>query len=184
MSSQTSRQQMMDNGLIYFTNQGRAAIVALDPTALVAVGFFVPQGPNTTRIGDPRLIQVYPMVANSTADFVDLHAYAIAGGLTLAQYVQNFGFTAAQQQKQPVVMGEFGELQSDYPVEGTAATIAHDWQVQSCLYGFKGWSWFTWDTTDAEYELVGGPLYWSASLGSGLINQALAPAARPDPCVN
>jgi preprotein translocase subunit Sec61beta len=184
MSSQTSRQQMMDNGLIYFTNQGRAAIVALDPTALVTVGFFVPQGPNPTRIGDPRLIQVYPMIAASTADFVDLHPFVLAGGLTLAQYVQNFGFTAAQQQKQPVVMGEFGELQSDYPVEGTAATIAHDWQVQSCLYGFKGWNWFTWDTTDAEYELVGGPLYWSASLGSGLINQALAPAARPDPCVN
>jgi hypothetical protein len=184
MSSQTSRQQMMDNGLIYFTNQGRAAIVALDPTALVTVGFFVPQGPNPTRIGDPRLIQVYPMVANSTADFVDLHPYALAGGLTLAQYVQNFGFTAAQQQKQPVVMAEFGELQSDYPVESTAAAIAHDWQVQSCLYGFKGWSWFTWDTTDAEYELVGGPLYWSASLGSGLINQALAPSARPDLCVN
>lgn len=184
MSSQNSRQQMMDNGLIYFTNQGRAAIVALDPTALVTVGFFVPQGPNPTRIGDPRLIRVYPMIANSTADFVDLHPFALAGGLTLAQYVQNFGFTAAQQQKQPVVMGEFGELQSDYPVEGTAATIAHDWQVQSCLYGFKGWNWFTWDTTDAEYELVGGPLYWSASLGSGLINQALAPAARQDPCVN
>lgn len=184
MSSQTSRQQMMDNGLTYFTNQCRAAIVALDPTALVTVGFFVPQGPNPTRIGDPRLIQVYPMIANSTADFVDLHPYALAGGLTLAQYVQNFGFTAAQQQKQPVVMAEFGELQSDYPVESTAAAIAHDWQVQSCLYGFKGWAWFTWDTTDAEYELVGGPLYWSASLESGLINQALAPAARPDPCVN
>jgi hypothetical protein len=183
MSSQTSRQQMMDNGLIYFANQCRAAIVALDPTALVTVGFFVPQGPNPTRIGDPRLIQVYPMIANSTADFVDLHPYAVAGGLTLAQYVQNFGFTAAQAQKQPVVMAEFGELQSDYPVESTAAAIAHDWQVQSCLYGFKGWAWFTWDTTDAEYELVGGPLYRSASLGSGLINQALAPAARPDPCV-
>ena len=62
MSSQTSRQQMMDNGLIYFTNQGRAAIVALDPTAPVTVGFFVLQGLNPTRIGDPRLIQVYPMI--------------------------------------------------------------------------------------------------------------------------
>lgn len=184
MSSQTSRQQMMDNGLIYFTKQGRAAILALDPTAMVTVGFFVPQGPNPTRVGDTRVIQMYPAIANSTADFVDLHPYALAGGLTLAQYVQNFGFTAAQQQNQPVVMAEFGELQSDYPAESTAATVAHDWQVQSCSYGFKGWVWFTWDTTNAEYSLVGGPLYWSATMGSGLINQALAPSARPDPCAN
>lgn len=183
MSSQTSRQQMMDDGLIYFTNQVRAAIVALDPTALVTVGFFVPQGPNPARIGDIRVIQVYPIIANSNVDFVDLHPYALAGGLSLAQYVQNFGFTGFQQQK-PVVMAEFGELQSDYPVESTAATVAHDWQVQSCSYGFKGWVWFTWDTTNAEYDLVGGPRYWSATMGSGLVNQALAPAARPDPCVN
>jgi hypothetical protein len=183
MNSQSSRQQMMDNGLTYFTNQVRAAIVALDPTALVTVGFFVPQGPNPTRIGDTRLIQVYPMMANSTADFVDLHAYALAGGLTVAQNVQNFGFMGFQQQK-PIVMGEFGELQSDYPIESVAATVAHDWQVQSCLYGFKGWVWFTWDTTNAEYDLVGGPRYWSVALGSGLINEALAPSARPDPCAN
>jgi hypothetical protein len=183
MSSQTSRQQMMDNGLVYFTNQVRAAIVALDPTALVTVGFFVPQGPNPTRIGDIRIINVYPMIANSTTDFVDLHPYALAGGLSLPQYVQNFGFTGYQQQK-PVVMAEFGELQSDYPVESTAATVAHDWQVQSCSYGFKGWVWFTWDTTNAEYDLVGGPRYWSATTGSGLINQALAPALRQDPCAN
>jgi len=183
MSSETSRQQMMDNGLIYFTKQGRAAILGLDPTALVTVGFFVPQRPNITRVGDPRVIQVYPAVANSVADFVDLHPYALSGGLTLQQYVQNFGFTQAQQQTQPVIMAEFGDLQSDYPVESTAAKIAHDWQVQSCTYGFKGWAWFTWDTTNAEYDLVGGPRYWSATMGSGLINQALAPAVRPDPCV-
>ena len=51
-------------------------------------------------------------------------------------------------------------------------------------YGFKGWVWFTWDTTNTEYQLVGGPLYWSATMGSGLINRALAPSLRPDPCVN
>lgn len=75
MASQTSRQQMMDDGLVYFTDQMRAAILDLDPTALVTVGFFVPQGPNPTRIGDIRVIEVYPAMANSTADFVDLHPY-------------------------------------------------------------------------------------------------------------
>src|SRR5215472_15495695 len=107
MGSAVSRQQMMDDGLVYFTDQMRAAILALDPTALVTVGFFVPQGPNPTRVGDNRVIEVYPAMANSTADFVDLHPYPLPNDLTLPQYVQNFGFVGFQQQK-PVLMGEFG----------------------------------------------------------------------------
>jgi hypothetical protein len=163
MSNAASRQQMMDNGLIFFTDQVRAAILALDPTALVEVGFFVPQTPNPTRFGDPRVITVYPAMANSTADFVSVHPYPLAGGLTFAQYVQNFGFVGYQQQK-PVVLEEFGVLESDYPVETTAANVAQNWQVQSCAYGIKGWS------------------FWTAALSAGFIAQALSPAVRPDPC--
>jgi hypothetical protein len=180
MSSAASRQQMMDNGLIYFTDQVRAGIMALDPTALVEVGFFVPQGPNPTRPGDPRAITVYPTMANSTVDFVSIHPYPIAGDLTFAQYAQNFGFVGYQQQ-QPVVLEEFGVLESNYPVEGMAASVAQDWQVQSCAYGIKGWSFWTWDTSNGEQ--VDGP-FWPADLGAGLIGKALSPAVRPDPCKN
>ncbi len=180
MSSTTSRQQMMDNGLIYFTDQVRAAIIALDPTALVEVGFFVPQGPIPTRFGDPRVITVYPAMANSTADFVSVHPYPFIGGLTFAQYAQNFGFVGYQQQK-PVMLEEFGILESNYPVESTAASVAQDWQVQSCAYGIKGWAFWTWDTSNSEQ--VDGP-FWPADLGTGLIATALSPAVRPDPCKN
>jgi hypothetical protein len=179
MSSAASRQQMMDNGLIFFTDQVRAAILALDPTALVELGFFEPQGPNQSRIGDPRVITVYPAMANSTADFVSVHPYPIIGGLTFAQYVQNFGFVGYQQQK-PVVLEEFGVLESNYPVESTAASVAQSWQVQSCAYGIKGWSFWTWDTSNTEQ--VDGP-FWPAALGAGLIAQTLSPAIRPDPCM-
>jgi Cellulase (glycosyl hydrolase family 5) len=178
MSNAASRQQMMDNGLIFFTDQVRAAILALDPTALVEVGFFVPQTPNPTRFGDPRVITVYPAMANSTADFVSVHPYPLAGGLTFAQYVQNFGFVGYQQQK-PVVLEEFGVLESDYPVETTAANVAQNWQVQSCAYGIKGWSFWTWDTSTAEQV---PPPFWPAALSAGFIAQALSPAVRPDPC--
>jgi hypothetical protein len=178
MSNAASRQQMMDNGLIFFTDQVRAAILALDPTALVEVGFFVPQAPNPTRFGDPRVITVYPAMANSTADFVSVHPYPLAGGLTFAQYAQNFGFVGYQQQK-PVVLEEFGVLESDYPVETTAASVAQNWQVQSCAYGIKGWSFWTWDTSTAEQV---PPPFWPAALGAGFIAQALSPAVRPDPC--
>ena len=174
MSSATSRQQMMDDGLVYFTNQMRTAILALDPTALVTVGFFVPQGPNPTRIGDNRVIEVYPAMASSTADFVDLHAYPIPNDLTLPQIVQNFGFAGFQQQK-PVIMAEFGGFLSEYSTASAAATGLDNWQVQSCTYAFKGWLLWTWDT-DEQPEL------WNALSSGGVINLSLAPASRPDPC--
>jgi len=176
MASQTSRQQMMDDGLIYFTNQMRAAILDLDPTALVTVGFFPPEGPNPTRIGDFRIIEVYPAMANSTADFVDLHAYPIPNDLTLDQIVQNFAFvgTGTQQQK-PIIMGEFGGFLSEYATATAAAAGLEGWQVQSCTYNFKGWLLWTWDT-DEQPEL------WNALSQGEVINQSLSPASRPSPC--
>lgn len=179
MSSPASQQQMMDNGLIYFTNQVRAAIIALDPTALVDVGFFWPQTPNPTRIGDPRVIEVYPMIANSTADFADLHAYPSPSDLTLPQVVQNYGFVGYQQQK-PVLMGEFGANESDYPLISDAASVLQSWQIQSCAYSFNGWLLWTWDTDESEQQST--PPYWYALEGDGSINATLAPASRPDPC--
>lgn len=175
MGSASSRQKMMDDGLVYFTDQMRAAILALDPTALVTVGFFVPQGPNPTRPGDNRVIEVYPAMASSTADFVDLHPYPVVQSLTMDQFVQNFGFVGYQQQK-PILMGEFGAFQWAYPTVSGAAAGLRDWQIQSCAYNFKGWLLWTWDT-DEQPEL------WNAMSQSGVINQALSPAARPNPCV-
>jgi len=179
MSSPASQQQMMDNGLIYFTDQVRTAIVALDPTALVNVGFFSPQMPNPTRIGDPRVIEVYPMIANSTADFADLHAYPSPSDLTLPQLVQNYGFIGYQQQR-PVLMGEFGANESDYPLISDAASVLQSWQIQSCTNSFKGWLLWTWDTDESEQQ--SNTPDWYATAGDGSINTAFAPAARPDPC--
>jgi hypothetical protein len=175
MSSALSRQQMMDNGLTYFSDRVQAAIVALDPTALVTVGFFQPQAPNPTRIGDPRVIEVYPAISNSTVDFVDLHAYPIPADLTLAQLVQNYGFIGYQQQK-PVLMGEFGAFKNSYSLITDAAAALQGWQTQSCAYNFKGWALWTWDT-DEQPEL------WNALSEGEVINQTLSPMSRPNPCV-
>jgi hypothetical protein len=168
MSDPVSRQQMMDAGLIYLTDQARSAILGVDPTALITVGFSQPQGPNSTG----------PPIANSTADFVDIHAYPIVGGLTLPQIIQNFGFVEYQQQK-PVLMGEFGALQSDYPLITDAASILQTWQLQSCPYSVKGWLLWTWDTEKPEQV---PPPFWAATSSDGSVNHALATAQRPDPC--
>ena len=175
MSDATSRQKMMDDGLVYLTNQLRAAVVAVDPTALVTVGFFWPQTPNPTRIGDTRVISVYPAMATSTADFIDIHGYVILNDLTLDQLVQNYGFVGYQQ-KQPIIMAEYGAFKNAVPAISDAATALENWQIGGCGYGLKGWLLWTWDTPQAATDI------WNATDGDGSINNALAPASRPDPC--
>jgi hypothetical protein len=175
MSDATSRQKMMDDGLVYLTNQLRAAIVAVDPTALVTVGFFWPQTPNPTRIGDTRVISVYPAMGTSTADFIDIHGYVILNDLTLDQLVQNYGFVGYQQ-KQPIIMAEYGAFKNALLAISDAAAALKNWQIGGCGYGLKGWLLWTWDTPQAATDI------WNATDGDGSINNALAPASRPDPC--
>jgi hypothetical protein len=177
MGSLTSRQEMMDNGLVYFTDRVRAAILDVDPTALVTVGFFWPQGPNPSRIGDPRVIEVYPAIARSTADFVDIHGYAIPGEVTVSELMQNYKL-AGHQETKPVLMGEFGAFKLSYPAIADAAAVLEDWQVQTCASEVKGWLLWTWDTEEPEQV----PPLWSAMSGDGTVNRSLAPALRPDPC--
>ncbi len=175
MGSPTSKQQMMDDGLVYFADQVQEKILAVDPTALVTMSFFPPEGPNPSRIGDQRIIAVYPAIANSTLNYVDLHAYPVVFDLTMDQTAQNFGFVGYQQQK-PVVMGEFGAFTSVYSTPADAASALQNWQIQSCTYNFKGWMLWTWDT-DEQPEL------WNALSQGAAINQTLSPMSRPNPCV-
>jgi hypothetical protein len=175
MSDATSRQKMMDDGLVYLTDQVGAAIREVDPTALVTVGFFAPQGPVPYRIGDTRLISVYPAMASSTADFIDIHYYVFLNDPTFDQLMQNYGFVGYQQ-KQPVIMGEYGAFKNVAPRISDGATALKNWQIAGCGYGLKGWLLWTWDTPQAATDV------WNATDGDGSINNALSPISRPDPC--
>jgi len=175
MSDATAHQRMMDEGLVYFTDQVGAAIRKVDPTALVTVGFFAPQGPVPYRIGDTRLISVYPAIASSTADFVDIHGYPSPGDLTIDQAMQNYALVGFQKTK-PVLMGEYGTFQNSYAYIGDAASALKAWQIAGCAYHLRGWLLWSWD----DYEQP--PVVWNDQAGDGSIDRALAPAARPDPC--
>ena len=175
MSDATSRQKMMDDGLVYLTDQVGAAIREVDPTALVTVGFFAPQGPIPYRIGDTRLISVYPAMASSTADFIDIHYYVFLNDPTFDQLMQNYGFVGYQQ-KQPVIMAEYGAFKNAAPTISDGATALKNWQIRGCSYGLKGWLLWTWDTPQAATDV------WNATVGDGSINNALSPTSRPDPC--
>ncbi len=172
MASQDDKQRMMDEGLVYWIDQVRAAILEVDPTALATVGFFQPQGPNPSRQGDPRLIRTYPAIFESSMDFVDLHPYPDAG-LTLSQFVANFEME--DMQEKPIVMGEFGGHKDNYISLTHAATVFRDWQIESCNFGFDGWLFWTWDTEEQ-------PEFYNETSNESLINQMLAPAFRLDPC--
>jgi hypothetical protein len=172
LSDPAARQAMMDDNLVYWLDGVRAAILVVDPTALVGIGFFVPQGPNPARPGDPRLIRTYPAIWDSQADFVDLHPYP-GTGLTLDQYVENFETNAIA--SRAILMGEFGAFTFSYGSAAVAAQALQDWQVASCPFGFDGWLLWTWDT-DEQTEL------WNGMSSGGVIQRALAPLNRPDAC--
>lgn len=167
----------MDDNLAYFTDQVRASILSVDPTALVTVSFFAPQEPNPWRPGDFRLIRTKPIFERSSMDFLTIHPYP-GTGLTLPQFMENFGLTGTEQK--PIVFGEFGAYADPfvYISPADAAPALQQWVANSCAFGVDGWSLWTWDT-EAQPD---GVTLWNALADGGTLEHALAPNDRPDPC--
>jgi F5/8 type C domain/Cellulase (glycosyl hydrolase family 5) len=172
LSSQAQKDQLLDDSLVFWIDRVRAAIRAVDQTALVSIGFFPPQEPNATRAGDPRLIRTRAAIRSSTADFVDLHAYP-GLELTLPETMENFGVDSTV--AKPVVLGELGAFKSAYPALDETPYALEAWQRESCRFGADGWLLWTWDTEEQ-------PELWNAQSGGGAIARAFGPAGRPDPC--
>lgn len=172
LSSADERTRMLEEGLVFWIDRMREAILAVDPTALVAVGFFQPHGPNPSRVGDDRLIETKAAILSSSADFIDLHGYP-GGELDLRQLVENFGLPRVT--KKPILLGEFGAGRDYYPTAEDAVRALVEWQIESCRYGFDGWLAWTWDSTEQ-------PEFWNALDAGGAIERALSPALRRDPC--
>lgn len=171
MSKPDDKKRMMDENLVYWLDQVRTAILQEDPTALVTVGFFVPQEPNPVRIGDSRVIRTRPAIWESSLDFIDLHPYP-GFELNLAQHVENFEMQDFTQK--PIIMGEYGAFKFVYHSAIEAARALQSWQSESCQFGFDGWLLWTWDKEDSEI--------WNGLDQDEVINRALAPNTRQDPC--
>jgi hypothetical protein len=172
LSRPRQKDLLLDENLVYWIDRVRIAIRGVDPTALVAIGFVEPRGPNPTRPGDSRLIRTQAAIRSSTADFVDVHLYP-GLHLTLPQYMENFGIYSPE--PKPIVIGQLGAYSSAYPALPDASAALQSWQHESCVYGIDGWLAWTWDTDEL-------PELWNALSGGGVIESALSPRARPDPC--
>jgi hypothetical protein len=164
--------RMLEENLVSWVDTMRAAILEIDPTALVTVGFFQPKGPNTSRVGDDREIETRAVIAESTADFIDLHGYP-GGELNLRQIVDNFKLP--EHPSKPLLLGEFGAERNAYATVDDAVRALVEWQVESCDHGFTGWLVWTWDSVEQ-------PEFWNAVDGDRAIADALSPVRRPDPC--
>jgi hypothetical protein len=172
MASASDRKRIIDDSFVFLIDQVRASIREVDPTALVTMGFFHDTQPNPARRGDNRLVRTRAVIERSTADFVDIHPYA-DDELTFPQFMQNYGIDGPV--AKPIVMGEFGGSKRAYRSATQAAAALVSWQQQSCAYGIDGWLLWTWDTDEQ-------PDLWNALSDKGVIEQALSPRSRPDPC--
>jgi hypothetical protein len=167
MTEADDKQRMMDENLVYWIDQQRAAILEVDPTALVTVSFPAISAGDTT-------VNTAPAIWESAADFVDLHAF-LGWGLSLKDYVNRFGINGYE--KKPVILGEFGATKKSFPTAAVAAQALVDMQVASCDYGFDGWLMWTWDGEE-QVDL------WNGMSENGEISFALAPSNRPNPCTD
>ena len=172
MASASDRKRIIDDGFVFLIDQVRASILEVDPTALVTMGFFHDKEPNPARRGDNRLVRTRAVIERSTADFVDIHPYP-GDEIGLTQLMQNYGIDGPT--AKPIVIGEMGASRRAFGSTEDAANALVAWQRSSCAYGIDGWLLWTWDTNEQ-------PDLWNALTGGGVIERALAPKNRPDPC--
>jgi len=79
LASGVERQQLMEQGVVFWVDRMRAAIRDVDPTALVTVGFFQPKGPNPTRADDDRM----HLLADSLRDKARRHGVNVLRAINL-----------------------------------------------------------------------------------------------------
>lgn len=162
--------RMRENGLRHYADRMTAAIKAVDPTALVTMGFFPSAEGPVTVPPDARLVDPRPLV-DSSLDFLDFHAYPGVGLDWEEAWANSLldGVTS-----KPVVLGEFGAFREAYPDPVDAAAVMIDYQARACSAGLDGYLYWTWSGLGLYRETWGGD--------EGDIAHLLSPQAIPDPC--
>lgn len=159
------KRQMMAENLVYWIDTQRAAILDVDPTALVTASF----NPYHANAGATF---VKPVIWDSSADFVDLQIY-LGTGSSLKDYANLFGFMGMTEK--PIIMGQFAAYQDGFSSASDAALELEKWQAESCRDGIDGW--ILWLRGSEEHTVL-----WNGTDEGGVINDTLAPVNRPDPC--
>lgn len=173
MSDQADKDQMIDEGLVYWADTLRTEIRSIDPTALVTVGFFTPNYPHQVQGPDePRVVRTHHFLRESSMDFMDLHHYP-GNGVNDSDIWENFGIEGAEHM--PIILGEYGAIRHWYPDEATGSAAVMAVEVNACRAGFDGYIFWAWrgDLNTGEYY---------ATDGEHELAEVVAPVNRPDPC--
>ena len=177
MADPAQKREMVADALVEYSRVLRDQIQALDPGALVTMGFFVPGFPNETSIGEGWYVDTASLLERAPLDFFDFHAYP-ASDISLAQHAENFGLADGFEAK-PVIMGEVGAFGDRFSSADTAALRLMDWVAESCAYGFDGWLF--WDYYGPS--VPGDPAMIGLLAENGFPLFSLSPLVQPDACV-
>jgi hypothetical protein len=169
MSNPNQKTQMVSDGIVYYIAQMKEEILLHDPTALVTMGFFVPE------IAAPDwYVETASLLEKSDLDFFDFHAYP--GGADIQKHAELFGMLGYD--AKPIVMGEYGAFRHIYSDVDSAARALTQWVTESCRYGFDGWLYWTYYPADATV----GDRTWGFVDDDNYLMNLFAPKNQLDPC--
>jgi hypothetical protein len=170
MSNPEQKAQMVSDGIVYYIAQMKEEILLHDPTALVTMGFFVPE------IAAPEwYVETASLLQKSDLDFFDFHAYP--GFHSFRDHAEHFGMIGYDDK--PILLGEYGAFRHIYPEIGSAARVVMRWVAESCEFGFDGWLYWTYYPADAS----AGDRTWGLTDEDNYMLGLFAPVNHPDPCV-
>lgn len=170
MSDPDQKTLMVSDGIVYYIAQMKEEILTHDPSALVTMGFFVPE------IAAPGwYVETASLLEKSALDFFDFHGYP--GGPSLEEHVEHFGMLGYD--ARPILLGEYGAFRHTYPEIDSAARAITNWVAASCQYGFDGWLYWTYYPADAS----AGDRTWGLVDHDKYLLDLFAPVNQPDPCI-
>jgi len=169
MSDPDQKTQMVSDGLVYYISQLKEEILLHDPTALVTMGFFVPE-----IAARDWYVETASLLEKSDLDFFDFHGYP--GGASVQKHAELFGMVGYDDK--PIVLGEYGAFRHIYAQADSAARALTQWVADSCQYGFDGWLYWTYYPSDPS----AGDQTWGLVDEDNYLLNLLAPANQPDPC--
>lgn len=176
MSDAAQKRQMVADSLLAYIYQMSQVIKAQDPSALVTMGFFAPQFPNPTSIGNHWYVDTASLLERgSDLDYYDFHAYP-GSDIPLDKIAENFGMVGYK--TKPIIMGEVGAFRSQYDSLEAAARATTKWIADSCPLGFSGWLYWTYRPA----PLAVGDSTWGLVDQDNTLLDLMAPNQWTDPC--
>lgn len=177
LSDDAQKRDLVADSLMLFINTMRSIILKYDPSGLVTMGFFTPDFPNPTRIGDNRYVDTAILIErDAPLDFYDIHAYP-GDDITIEQIVENYG--VQNYEEKPVILGEYGAFEDRFNTIQGAARATGEWAAGFCESGIDGTLY--WTLTDLPAEL--GDPTWGLLENDAYLLNLFAPVNQPEPCV-